>query len=204
MSSGSSLELLGVIFIFLVLVSEQDKGVLLLSKDGLNLILGESEDCWDHHWLVPGREAFLIGDSGVDIDVRLKLSEEDLTRLGSAKLSSASSVIGVDKDNLIFNISNWVVSSGEEGIRLISEVGKNKLGVINLLLKTSAVDSGAWGSTLLENPGNDGILGSTTSVLSRFAILEELESRETLDTESLSKLLLLGGIDLGKGVGWII
>jgi hypothetical protein len=37
-----------------------------------------------------------------------------------------------------------------------------------------------------------------------FYLLEELESGETLDAESLCELLLLGGIDLGKGVGWIV
>jgi hypothetical protein len=203
-SLGSGLELLGEVFVFLIFVSEKDESVLLLSENGLDLVLSESEESGDHQGFVPGRKRFLVGNTSENVDVGLELSEEDLTRLGSSEFFGASSVVGVDKNDFIFNISNWVVGSGEKSIRLFSEVGKDKLAVINLLLETGAVNGRAWRSALLEDPGHDSVLGSSTSVLGGLAILEELQSGETLDAESLCELLLLGGIDLGKGVGWIV
>ena len=35
-------------------------------------------------------------------------------------------------------------------------------------------------------------------------LLKEVESREALDFESLSECLVLGGVDLGYSVGWVL
>ena len=110
MGNGSSFEFLGEGLIFLVLLSEEDQGVLLLSKDSLNLILCELEESGDHQGLVPSRHCFLISNTFVDVDVGLEMSKENLTRLGSTELSSASSVISVDENNLILNISENIVA----------------------------------------------------------------------------------------------
>merc|ERR1712012_768193 len=53
-------------------------------------------------------------------------------------------------------------------------------------------------SSLLLYPGNDGVSGSSTSILHWFSILEELQSWVSSNLKLLSKLTLFSGINLSK------
>ena len=66
--------------------------------------------------------------------------------------------------DLFLNIGSWNVSILVESLVFISEVGDGKLSISDLGLEGSAVNSSAGWARFLENPGNDGILSSSTGV----------------------------------------
>lgn len=72
----------------------------------------------------------------------------------------------MNENDLILSVSIANVSFSVEGGVLSTEVSDEELGVsiISLLLKSLTGDEGRWWSRLLENPLDDCVLGSTSSV----------------------------------------
>ena len=66
--------------------------------------------------------------------------------------------------DLFLNIGSWDMSILVKGLRLISEVGNGELRISNLSLEGRAVDASAGWSRLLDDPRNDGILGSSSGI----------------------------------------
>lgn len=92
---GSLSKKLNVGSIFIILRSEENKGVLLLSEDSLNFVLSEFEKGWYHEWLEPGIKGFLISSTSVDVFVLFESSEENFSWGRDTVVSSASSISGV-------------------------------------------------------------------------------------------------------------
>ena len=162
MGNGSFLIDFNPVGRFIFSSSEQNEGVLFLSEDSFNFVLSELEESWDHEWLEPGRKAVLVGNSGIDVCLCLELSEENFTWHGSTELVIAGLIVGMNKLDFLFSFSSFDVSLSEKGIRLLSEVSKDELGSLNLGLDGITVRLGACGSRLLEDPGDDSVLGSSS------------------------------------------
>jgi hypothetical protein len=74
---GSSLESLLEIGTVVIFLSEEEENILLLSENSLNLVLGESENGWDHEWFDVVEKGIFVSGSSIDVDFLLELSEED-------------------------------------------------------------------------------------------------------------------------------
>lgn len=170
---GGLLEDLLEIRLSVILGSEEEDGVLLLAEDGLDLVLSELEDGGNAERLGPGDESILVGRAGVSERRLLELSEEGDARGGSTVLLGAVSISGVHEGDAILSGSEAHVSVGVEGVGEVTEVGEHELALGNLLLEGSAGDLGGRRTGLLENPRDNGVLGSATTVLSLLAVTIE-------------------------------
>jgi hypothetical protein len=236
-------------------ILKKDNGVLLVSKNGFDLILREFEDSWDHKWLDEVHELILVWGSSVNVDVLsliillvvlvilelLEISEENNLRLVFSDQNFAKAVLReMNEINLILGISVCYMSLGIKRIIGGTIVGYKELVIFiqswqfrlhaklelifslsdNIFVSRSWSESvvvsevldfevsagklGGWWSGLLGHPLDDGVLGSSTSVLRFDTVLEPRESWETLNAESLGKSLLLGSINLCESNWWII
>jgi len=85
-----------------------------------------------------------------------------------------------------------------------SEESNNEFVSSSLLFKGIASKlSGCW-SGFLEDPGDNGVSGSSSLIVGMFTVFEPFECWESLDTEFLSEFLLLGGVNLSNEEWWII
>jgi len=154
--------------------SEQDDGGLLLSKDSLDLILGELKNSWDHKWLDEGRKGVLISGSSIGVLGGLELSEEDnswsLDSLGLGALG----ILNVDESDLVLSGSIWEMSILVESRVVLSEVSNNEFVVLDSLGKSIAISGLGWWSRLLGDPSNNGVLGSTSSVFGLLSIPKKI------------------------------
>lgn len=112
-------------------------------------------------------------------------------------------------EELILFTDCGVLSNIEEDLSILTvsslaEIGNSELSGVSLFLELSAGNLVRWGTNLLKNPVNDIIFSSATGVLSLLAFLEEEESGEALNAESLGDLLLLSSVNLGEVIGRII
>jgi len=133
--------------------SEEKENILLLSENSLNLILGESEDGWDHEWFDVSKKGIFVSGSGIDVNFLLELSEEDKGWLSSSEFSGASSIEVVDESNFLLRIGKFDVSiSVESIIKVGSEESNSEFVSSGLLFKSITGElSGCW-SGFLENP----------------------------------------------------
>lgn len=120
--------------------------------------------------------------------------------------------------DLVFRIGSWHVHIVVKALILASEVDDGVLLITNLALEMLAGSESGWRSRLLENPLNDGVLGSSSGVFHLVALpkrlymirpkicylLEEEESWEALDAVFVGELFVLGGVNLGEGERWVI
>ncbi len=95
---------------------------------------------------------------------------------------SESTFLIVNVEELEFLVDRWVLGNTEEDLRVLSageftEIGKSKLAGCNLLLKLVTGDFSGRRSDSLENPVDNIVFSSTTSVfgLNSFAIKMELK-----------------------------
>ena len=146
----------------------------MLSKDSLDLILGEFKDSWDHEWLDESGKRVLIWGSRVGVLSGLELSEEDnswaLDSLGLGTLG----ILNVYESNLVLGGSIWKMGILVESRVVLSEVSNDELVVLNGLGKSIAISSEGWWARLLGNPGNNGVLGSSSSVLKLLSISKKI------------------------------
>jgi len=144
----------------------------------------------------------------VDNGVLVELAENnEAGKVDSTEAGSALLIIDVEELELLGN--SGVLGNIEEDFGVFSangltEVGNSELSGFDLLLELGAVNLSRGGSNLLEDPVDNLILSAATSVLDLLALLEEEESGESANTESLSELLLFSGVDLGEVVGRLI
>jgi len=146
--------------------------------------------------------------STVDNGVLVELAENnEAGKVDSTEAGSALLIIDVEELELLGN--SGVLGNIEEDFGVFSangltEVGNSELSGFDLLLELGAVNLSRGGSNLLEDPVDNLILSAATSVLDLLALLEEEESGESANAESLSELLLFSGVDLGEVVGRFI
>jgi len=146
--------------------------------------------------------------STVDNGVLVELAENnEAGKVDSTEAGSALLIIDVEELELLGN--SGVLGNIEEDFGVFSangltEVGNSELSGFDLLLELGAVNLSRGGSNLLEDPVDNLILSAATSVLDLLALLEEEESGESANAESLSELLLFSGVDLGEVVGRLI
>ena len=135
-----------------------------MSENGINFLLSELKNGWDHEWLNPGGESLLIGSTGVWDDWLLEVSEESDTWTGNFVFFGAGFISNMEELNFIFSVgeSNMDISV-KRGI-LSTEVSKDEFGIFSLSLKGIAVNRGGWWSRLLGDPLDDGVLSSSTGV----------------------------------------
>jgi len=144
----------------------------------------------------------------VDNGVLVELAENnEAGKVDSTEAGSALLIIDVEELELLGN--SGVLGNIEEDFGVFSangltEVGNSELSGFDLLLELGAVNLSRGGSNLLEDPVDNLILSAATSVLDLLALLEEEESGESANAESLSELLLFSGVDLGEVVGRLI
>lgn len=197
-------------------VLEEDHGVLLVTEDGLDLVLRELENSWNHKWLDEIHERVLVWLTWVNMDIftlsilfmvlilleRLEISEENNLWLVVSDLNiSEASEWEVNEVDLVLGIGvwdmslgvevvvGWAIVSNEEFVILIQSwqfglhakleliLSFSEDGLISrsggesvvfaevLVLEVSALKLRGWWSGLLGNPLDDGILGSSTSIL---------------------------------------
>jgi len=146
--------------------------------------------------------------STVDNGVLVELAENnEAGKVDSTEAGSALLIIDVEELELLGN--SGVLGNIEEDFGVFSangltEVGNSELSGFDLLLELGAVNLSRGRSNLLEDPVDNLILSAATSVLDLLALLEEEESGESANAESLSELLLFSGVDLGEVVGRLI
>lgn len=174
-----------------------------MSEDGLDLLLGELKNGWDHEWLDESREGVLIGLSSVRVVGGLEVSVENDRWSGDTLGGSAGSILNVNKRNLILSGGIWEMSLGVESIGSLSEIGNHEFVVSNGLIESGAISGEGWWARLLDNPGDNSVLGSASSVLLLLSVLEEHKGWETLDGESLGQGLVDGGVNLGDEEWWV-
>jgi len=144
----------------------------------------------------------------VDNGVLVELAENnEAGKVDSTEAGSALLIIDVEELELLGN--SGVLGNIEEDFGVFSangltEVGNSELSGFDLLLELGAVNLSRGRSNLLEDPVDNLILSAATSVLDLLALLEEEESGESANAESLSELLLFSGVDLGEVVGRLI
>jgi len=144
----------------------------------------------------------------VDNGVLVELAENnEAGKVDSTEAGSALLIIDVEELELLGN--SGVLGNIEEDFGVFSangltEVGNSELSGFDLLLELGAVNLSRGGTNLLEDPVDNLILSAATSVLDLLALLEEEESGESANAESLSELLLFSGVDLGEVVGRLI
>jgi len=144
----------------------------------------------------------------VDNGVLVELAENnEAGKVNSTEAGSALLIIDVEELELLGN--SGVLGNIEEDFGVFSangltEVGNSELSGFDLLLELGAVNLSRGRSNLLEDPVDNLILSAATSVLDLLALLEEEESGESANAESLSELLLFSGVDLGEVVGRLI
>jgi len=144
----------------------------------------------------------------VDNGVLVELAENnEAGKVNSTEAGSALLIIDVEELELLGN--SGVLGNIEEDFGVFSangltEVGNSELSGFDLLLELGAVNLSRGRSNLLEDPVDNLILSAATSVLDLLALLEEEESGESANAESLSELLLFSGVDLGEVVGRFI
>lgn len=119
-------------------------------------------------------------------------------------MSSGAISWGMDKLNFLFNVGKTDVSISVGGVGDITEVGEDEIGSFNLSGETITGDLLGWWTSLLQHPVDDGLGGSTTGIIELLSVFEEVKCWETLDAESFSEGLLLGGIDLSETEWWVI
>lgn len=151
-------------------ISEQHKGWLLLSENGINFLLGELKNGWDHEWLNPGGESLLIGSSGVWDDWLLEVSEESDSWTGNLVLLGAGIISNMEELNFIFSVGESNMDIIEKRSSLSTEVSKDEFGILSFSLKSIAVNLGGWWSRLLGDPLDDSVLSSTTGVFLLFTL----------------------------------
>ena len=66
------------------------------------------------------------------------------------------------------------MGSGVESVGLLSEENEGELGLLELGLESGAVDLNGRRSGLLDDPLDDGVLGSSTSVLNLVSVPKKL------------------------------
>jgi hypothetical protein len=99
-------------------ISEENGSVLLVTEDGLDLVLRELEDGWDHEWLDEAHEGILVSSTGVGVDGLLEFSEEDdLVTTGESVLLLAGEV-GVNELDLVLGVGVWDMGLLVEGVVL--------------------------------------------------------------------------------------
>tara|TARA_B110000285_G_C15087608_1_gene597107 strand:+ start:653 stop:1162 length:510 start_codon:yes stop_codon:yes gene_type:complete len=139
--------------IVISLSSEEKKNILLLSENSFDLILGESEDGWDHKWFDEGHKGIFISSSRVDVNFLLELSEEDKGWLLSSEFGGASGIKVMDESDFLLRIGKFDVSLGVESIiKVGTEESNDEFVSSGLLLKgITGKFSGSW-SSFLEDP----------------------------------------------------
>jgi hypothetical protein len=181
--------------------SEEEKGRLLLSEDGFNLIFTELEDGRYTERLDPVNEGVLISGTRVSKRRVLQLSEESNTGSRSTVGLGTVSITAVDESDTIFTLGERNVSIGVKGVGDISEVSDDEFVLFNLGLEGITGYLSGRRTGLLHDPLDNGVLGTSTSVFLLLSINEPEECWEALDSKPFTKLLLLGSINLGKGNG---
>jgi hypothetical protein len=134
-------------------LSEENEAILLLSENSLDLVLGESENGWDHEWFDVAKKGFFISGSRVDVNFLLELSEEDKGWLSGTEFGSASSIKVVDERNFFLGIRKFDVSFGIESIFEVGTEESNDEFISGGLFFKSITGkfSGSW-SGFLEDP----------------------------------------------------
>jgi hypothetical protein len=174
-----------------------------LSEDGLDFLLREFKDSWDHKWLDESNKAIFVSSSSVKVSLGLKLSEEDDSRGSGTERAGASGIRVVSEKDFVFSRCVWNMSVSVEGIGFSTEESNDKFVISDEFLKSIAIDSSGWWTRLLDNVVHDGVLGSSSLVVTWVSSLEEFEGWEPFDSESLAELFVLGGVDLGDAERWV-
>jgi hypothetical protein len=79
-----------------------------------------------------------------------------------------------------------------------TEVSNDEFVISDNFFETIAVNRVGWRSRIFNNVVYNSIFDSSTFVVRWDSSFEEFEGWETLDSESFSKLLVFGDIDLSK------
>merc|ERR1719342_1309935 len=126
------------------------------------------------------------------------LDHDDTLALNS--IFAADSLISGDTKRNVIKVgsSREVSLSSISSLILEAPNNSNSLSIDESLGFFSISQSLGRGSGLLLYPGNDGVSGSSTSILHWFSILEELQSWVSSNLKLLSKLTLFSGINLSK------
>jgi hypothetical protein len=141
-----------------------------LSEDGLDLILRELKNGWNHKWLDERGKGILVWLTLVFHLGGLKLSEEhDGFRFNSLGLG-ASGILDVNEGNLVLGGGICEMSLGIHSTFTLSEICNDEFVVFDSLGKSIAINGeGCW-ARLLGNPRDNGVCGSSTGVLSLFSV----------------------------------
>jgi hypothetical protein len=141
-----------------------------LSENGINFLLSELKNGWDHEWLNPGGESLLIGSSSVWHDWLLEVSEESDSWTGNLVLLGAGIISNMEELNFVFSVGESNMDIIEKRSSLSTEVSKDEFGILSFSLKSIAVNLGGWWSRLLGDPLDDSVLSSTTGVFLLFTL----------------------------------
>lgn len=178
----------------------------MISENSFNFFLGEFENGWDHKWLDEVLEGILIGVSSVCHHLVFELSEENNLGITAEAVVLLACDISMNELDLVLGVCVWDMSFKIKRMVLSTEVGNDEFVALvsDLILKGIASDLSGWWSRLLEDPLDNSVLGSSSSVFSFNSVLEPEEGWESLDGESLGNSLLFSCVNLGKGNWWVV
>jgi len=140
-----------VISLVIIFASEENKGALLLSENGFDLILSECENGWDLEWLDPCLKGVLISSSVVVVLLGLELSEEDKGISGNTEISTARGISMIELD-LFLVFGEFDMSLSVESVVKSSEINKGELVRSRLFCDLSASKLSTCWSGLLKDP----------------------------------------------------
>jgi hypothetical protein len=99
-------------------ISEENGSVLLISENGLDLILRELEDGWDHKWLDETHEGVFISTTGVSVDGLLEVSEENNLGITRESVLLLAGEVGMNELDLVLGVGVWDMGLLVEGVVL--------------------------------------------------------------------------------------
>jgi len=111
----------------------------------------------------------------------------------------------VDKSSFFFRIRKFDVSFVVESvIKVGTKESNGEFILFNFFFKSSTGQFLGWWSSLLENPGNNSISGSSSVIFRVFSVFEPFKSWETLNSKFFGNLLLFGCVNLSKEEWWVV
>ena len=156
-----------VLEVLVLLLSEKDYGGVMVTEDGLDVVLAKSDQLRNGSFFSEGDDFILVGSASVSDGRVIESAGEGDSRGLSTVFRSAARVCGLEE--LVLLRYRWVAGTLNKSIVKVtiggSEVGNGQFGICGGSLHCIAVNLSRDRAGFLVDPFDDGVLGATTSVV---------------------------------------